>query len=498
MDSFVTEFLNNRSFWFANNRQYDEYLTNKYEHALDADISMNMSNDELLYSIILFDQLPRHVFRNTSSNHIIEYFLQISLMLFDRVNFDGLEDDVLFAFAHLPLRHTGDSRWIHCAAKAVWTRVKPKCDNFVHRFLKASYDRCPTNDQSQFVHTIYEDIIFDSEKHSATTFFTPDDYALKIDRSDFVVKEVEKALIATKPREILVSISGGSDSMTLFHILSELRNVYDFEIKVVMINYMNRESSLAEEDFVKDFVNWSGFPLNIRRIEEIRRQPCVDIGIRRTYESYTRNVRYGTYKTVMKNAIVALGHNKDDVLENIFQNIATQTKYENLAGMDLVIEQDGISFFRPLINVTKDQIVDYARRNNIPFLPNSTPPHFMRGLIRNKVVPCMDDWNKDFIPGIFKLKDSMAELMSVMNITVDKFVEAHKNGAVDASILTMGKMFWRSFFGKLFPSEHVSAKSMDEFMKSLSRFTDVKKFQLNQNIRLKIHRKKDKVFLSFT
>ena len=497
MTSFVAEFLSNESFWFANNRQCDEYLTNKYEHTLDIEISTDLTNDECLALVVLFDQLPRHVFRGTSSNHIIEYFLQKSLMMFDRVDTSELEDDVLFAFAHLPLRHTGDPRWIHCASKALWGRVKPGCDNFVQRFLKASYERCPTNDQSQFIRTVYEDVIFDPSKHSGTTFFTPDDYALPLDRSDFVVKEVEKALVATKPREILMSISGGSDSMTLFHILSGLRNVYGFDIKVAMINYMNRGCSVAEEEFVADFVNWSGLPLTVRRIEEIQRKPCIDIGIRRTYESYTRDVRYGTYKTVMKNALVAMGHNKDDVLENVFQNIATQTKYDNLAGMDLVVEQDGILFFRPLLNVTKDQIVDYAKRNNIPFLPNSTPPHFIRGMIRNNLVPCVNGWNKDFIPGLFKLKDSMTELMNVMDIAVNKFVDDYNKGAVDASILTMGKIFLKTFFNKLFPSEHISAKSLDEFIASLSRFTGVKKFQLNVNVQLKIVRKKDKVLLTF-
>jgi tRNA(Ile)-lysidine synthetase-like protein len=389
--------------------------------------------------------------------------------------------------------------WIRHAAKSVWARATPGCHEIVHRFLKASYERCPTADQSPFIHTIFNDVIFDAQKHAHTTFFTPDDYALPVDRNNHVVKEVEAVLKKVMPCEITMSISGGVDSMTLFHILSGLRNVYGFEFRVAMVNYTNRACAYDEEHFVADYVNWNGHVLNVRRIDEINRQPCINAGMRTTYETFTRNVRYGTYKTISRESFVAMGHNKDDVLENIFQNIAMEAKYDNLSGMDTVVEQDGIKFFRPLLGVTKDDIVEYARDHNIPFLPNSTPPHFMRGQIRNTIVPTMNTWNDRFIPGLFKLKDAMGELSDAMDVLTDEFVKSfdQRSALVDPRYVGMKTMFWRSALAKLFPGETFRARMFDSFMLSLSGFETEMKFVLNKNVIMKMTKKKGGILIRF-
>lgn len=496
---FVSEFLENENFWFSQDDDVDEYLMTKYQSALDfgLDISLEkLSNDDIANIVITCDQLPRHVFRHCDSNHIIEHFLHMSLMFYDRLDVDKIRDDVVFCFVHLPLRHAKNQLWIHHSIKKVWRRGTSH--EFSRRFLKAAYERCPTEDQTQFIHTVYEDVVFSSAKHAHTTFFTPDDYALKIDRENHIVKEVEKALQITKPTDITMSISGGVDSMTLFHILEGLKGAYGYKLRAVMVNYTNRTCAYDEESFVTDWVNWLGIPLNIRRIEEIKRKPCIDIGIRKVYETYTRNVRYGTYKTLSKDALVGMGHNKDDVLENIFQNIATQTKYDNLGGMNLVVEQDNIKFFRPLLNVSKDDIINYARTHNIPYLPNSTPPHFMRGQIRNTIVPTMNAWNTDFIHGLFKLNDNLSELTDAMVILVENFIDAYSvDRTVSASILKMKTMFWKAFLLKLFPGETFHSKMFDSFMISLSRFDKVVKFQLNKKRCIKLVQKNSKIHISF-
>jgi len=134
--------------------------------------------------------------------------------------------------------------------------------------------------------------------------------------------------------------------------------MYQYDLEVVMINYTNRASAYDEEAFVTDWVNSMGYPLHVRRIEEINRKPCVETDMRTTYEKYTRRVRFSTYKTIASDALVVMGHNKDDCLENILQNIGNCHKYENLSGMDTLVVQDGISFFRPLLDISKEDIVE--------------------------------------------------------------------------------------------------------------------------------------------
>jgi tRNA(Ile)-lysidine synthase TilS/MesJ len=222
----------------------------------------------------------------------------------------------------------------------------------------------------------------------------------------------------------------------------------------------------------------------------------VDAGIRTLYESYTRNVRYASYKTI--GGTVVLGHNKDDCIENILQNIGAQHKYDNLRGMNVLSEQDGIVFFRPLLDIPKDDIVEYAKRHNIPFLPNSTPAHFQRGKIRNSVVPCLDAWNDLFIPGMFQANTVMAEMHKVVEMNAKMLALKFKNvtanvgnsyknvrtARVDNSYINMGMYFWSLALKMIFPREVFRNRMLKTLIEAFSRHDTHTNFILNKNVRV--------------
>lgn len=479
LDDFITEFLGNEKFWFSQSPEQDAYLTEKYGHLLHIP-----NSDNHAHLAILYDQLPRHVFRNSQS-HMIEYFLELALMHYDHVCLDTLTD-VEWCFVHLPLRHQGDPEWITRVAQKAWERVVPGCNPFMLRFIKATYERCPVADQSQFIKTTYADTIFSSVTHRDTLDFIPPDAVISIDLGNPVVKAVRKALDTHRPTKLLMSISGGSDSMVAFHIVSGLRSLYQYDLEVVTVNYTNRKTAYDEEAFVTEWVNSLGYPLHVRRIEEIKRQKCVETDMRTTYEKYTRQVRFSTYKTIASDALVVMGHNKDDCLENILQNIGNCHKYENLSGMDTLVVQDGISFFRPLLDISKEDIVEYAEMHQIPFLPNSTPAHFHRGKIRNRVVPVLDSWNNLFIPGLFHAKDTMSQMHNVVEMSVAMVADKFENNtaSLDVSYLKMGDYFWKLCLKKLFPAEKMSNKMFASLIELFTRAPQDTRFEVNKNLKL--------------
>ena len=494
LNDFVSEFLSNESFWFCQSDATDKYLTEKYGHLLDA---CHESEDSFRL-VVLYDQLPRHVFRHTQSAHVIRYFLELALENYVNADLGNLTD-VEWCFAHLPLRHTFDPEWIIRVIHDAWERVKPDCHEFLSRFLKASYERCPTDDQSAFITKTFDDVVFSPEKHRDTLAFVPTGPVAKIDPKNHIVKAVKKALDAHRPKKLIMSLSGGSDSMVAFHVLDGLKKEYKYEMDVVMINYTNRESAYDEESYVVDWANSLGYGINVRRIEEIKRKRCVEHDMRTLYESYTRNVRYSTYKTVSKDSMVVMGHNKDDCLENILQNVSNCHKYDNLSGMDVVTEQDNVVFFRPMLDVPKDDIMSYARDHNIPYLPNSTPPYFQRGKIRNSVVPCLNSWNDMFIPGLFKTKDMISNMHRVVEINVNTLIKTFDNfeATVDRSYIEMGEYFWALFLKKMFPGDVFRNRMIHCLMESFSRFSDYSKFELNKRIRLVMKMTSNGIYMQF-
>ena len=132
---------------------------------------------------------------------------------------------------------------------------------------------------------------------------------------------VKKFLKINNISKILLSLSGGVDSMVLFVILKEITNeISNFKFYCCHINYNNRNESKHERDFLISWCETNNIQLEVSNIEHIKRG---DIN-RQKYEEESKNIRYTFYKnTIEKYCLdgVLLAHHKDDYSENVFNNI---------------------------------------------------------------------------------------------------------------------------------------------------------------------------------
>ncbi len=493
INSFITEWFANPEWWFNQSDDIDRYLTDKYAHLLDDKSIINP-----YHLVLLYDQLIRHIVRHTLSNHIISYYLNKAVSLVDMINLDELSPTE-WCFAMLPLRHTNDVDKIHKVIKLSWNKLNSLTNSKdinqndieqIRKFIKASYERCPVNDQTEFIKKYHptENIIYDPIKFKHFLRNCPLDKPIQIKKNHDFIQKVQEVLSIYNPSKIIMSLSGGVDSMVALWILKNLEHIFNYTIQVVTINYCNRKISDDEERFAIAWATSLGYESNVRRIEEIRREPCMQNDMRNIYESYTRNVRYSTYKTVDPDAFVVLGHNKDDCLENIFQNISHNTKYEELRGMSYLVIQDNIKFLRPLLDIPKDDIIKFANEHNIPYLPNSTPEWSQRGQIRNKIVPCLDSWNPDLIPGLYDLAKIVKEMHQITLAFINKHIELFKQtdtGGYAASIekavfnaIKDSEIYWKTLIDRLVLHK-ISKKSLKTF---LDRLANISKDSKNKNI----------------
>jgi len=122
------------------------------------------------------------------------------------------------------------------------------------------------------------------------------------------------------------------------------------------------------------------------------------------------------------NTYILLGHNKDDCFENVITNISNKSNYNNLCGMEVLKEIEGMMFWRPLLNIEKRHIIDCANINNIPYLYDSTPAWSVRGKIRDSVRPSLlhlknNEGIEDnsIIDSFFYLRDYIANTQDIFN-----------------------------------------------------------------------------------
>lgn len=516
---FVKCWLSEPDWWFSKKREYDEYITKKYEYLLDDDWSNNQEMHNILNKdnwsdeekalvlgyIIIYDQLPRHVFRNECASHIIDYFLQKCLKIIKLIDesFKDNLNNLEWTFFMLPIRHTKIQKNVFNVMKLTWKRMENNEDRHLKRFLRATFLNCPTEDQKTLLNETsrtnktLKDFASILDGASHISFNNTNKKPVKIDQlgtisqNDSHYSQVRKSIILDKfisPKEdiknIVVSLSGGVDSMVTLDILR--KNYPNINISCVHINYANRPTSYDEASFVNWWCYKNNIKLYTRHITEINRSKSNRFEMRDTYELYTKNVRFGCYKSVYsKTPIVALGHNKDDCFENIMTNITSKCKYDNLNGMDIWSNQDNITFYRPLLNISKSEIIEYAHKNNIPYLYNSTSVNCQRGKIRNEIVPVLNNWNPRSIEGMHELSDIMRELYANTSHMIKIWLSRiDKNNSIIGKIndIPESLLFWKELLLQAFNSRP-SKKSISNFINKINSCkTNYDKLFLNEKI----------------
>jgi len=509
---FIKEWFNNTNWWFSKTEKIDNYIINKYSYLLD--LEANITQYNFLSYIVLYDQLPRHIFRHQDGNHIILYFLNKAIDIINKYkNQANNLNEIEWIFFMLPLRHTNIKENILYVLNEAWNN-KFLCNNkslYNNKFL--------CNNKSllkQFIIATYKKANFDeelNEKISLTFNNNVLDYNplqkinLNFKNNDLI--HLNYNLIDKYIKNIgIISLSGGVDSMVC---LVYCMTIYpDINWICVHINYKNRGVADDEATFIANFCYKHNIKLYVREINEINRNKCMsnnmNMNMREIYEDYTRKIRFNTYKAVYNNVIddqndpvypvVILGHNKDDAFENILTNITYNCKYKNLKGMEEHCVCDNITFLRPLLNVSKNYIYDFAHKHNIPYVKNSTPEWSQRGKIRNNIAPVLDNWDKRVIPGLLNLSENIQDMYLIMesnvNIIVNKFRLNNNSYELEISydefINYLHKLIWKEIIYKLFNC-YPSNKSLITLIDRLNLWLKQKKqttIVINKNIIMKI------------
>lgn len=131
------------------------------------------------------------------------------------------------------------------------------------------------------------------------------------------------ALPLVQDEPIVISLSGGVDSMVITRILVYLRSrklIHSSNIVAVHIDYANRVESGQEADYVEQYCLRHGVDFEKRVINEVTR----GITDRDQYEKVARQIRYDFYKQVLSSRRgrgVIFGHHRGDVQENVISNV---------------------------------------------------------------------------------------------------------------------------------------------------------------------------------
>ena len=278
---------------------------------------------------------------------------------------------------------------------------------------------------------------------------------------------------------IVVSLSGGVDSMVILYCLTYLKKnmFHNLKISTVSVNYNIRFESNDEMRFLEKYLQKYSDDKTIENYlivttTKFSRKNGNNYfsgkNNRKEFEEYSKKLRYNGYRKFINKSYygVMLGHHKDDVIENIFTNLMYGRSILDLTVIKEVSIKDNIKFLRPMIKDNKSEVYFLAHKFRVPYFKDTTPKWSKRGKMRNEIFPLLDNtfnkWNEKLYY-IGKISDELNDFINnysinnyLNNITrykagfsiPDKLFKLNSTNIINKSVLPkMTHSYGVSYFG---------------------------------------------------
>jgi tRNA(Ile)-lysidine synthase len=200
----------------------------------------------------------------------------------------------------------------------------------------------------------------------------------------------ENQLLPSREKPILIGISGGADSVALADILIQL----GYSCIFAHCNFQLRgDESECDETFVKSLAERYNVQLAITRFDTTSFASKHKLSI----EMAARELRYTWFEQVLEESgayRVAVGHHADDNTETLLINLIRGTGLKGLTGIHALSG----NIIRPLLCVSRMEIIDYLKERKLPHVEDSTNStnDYVRNKIRNLLIPLVETINPSF------------------------------------------------------------------------------------------------------
>ena len=196
----------------------------------------------------------------------------------------------------------------------------------------------------------------------------------------------------TKEDRLALALSGGVDSIVLFHLLvTKYGHTYK-ELVVFHINHGLRKESYEEAEFVEKFVN--NYDIRFYKKELEMNSLARDKHI--SEEMLARELRYKAFNEMAaKENITKIltAHHKNDQVENILMRLLTGRSMDYNLAIDNKGRHGNLTIYRPLLNVLKETLEQYAQENNLKYYTDESnfDTDYTRNNIRHNIIPLLND-----------------------------------------------------------------------------------------------------------
>ena len=216
-----------------------------------------------------------------------------------------------------------------------------------------------------------------------------------------IEKDIIKNLDTSK--NYVVALSGGVDSAVLATVVAKQTP----NLRSIFVRHNQKHSKELEEVANKIANN---LKINHKALDSNLEE--------NSSETKMRDARYEIlYHELEDNEILLTGHTLSDKVETFFINLLRGTRVRGLKSIPNMTPR----LKRPLLGISKDNLINYAKENNIEYLDDVTnfDNKIIRNWIRNELIPKVDEK----FPGDIeeKISSLITEIESIFETTEIEF-----------------------------------------------------------------------------
>ncbi len=272
---------------------------------------------------------------------------------------------------------------------------------------------------------------------------------------------------------VAVACSGGADSVFVLFVVLDVFKASKEQIKVLHFNHKARANSEIDEEFVAGLCERLG-------VEAFFGSP--DVPPSKKSEAEFRRMRFDFFAEVCSRENVALivqGHHADDATETILMRVSRGSGLEGLCAPRPVSEFGQLRFARPILNISKKEIVEILVRAEVVWREDETnfKGLHLRNRYRNEVLPELTRVAPNFSRGVRRLQSLLLEDANALEILFEREFAILNPAFDDSVVLSETILAIRAFLRravmklltKLEMLDVIRASAVDKFLDDISR-----------------------------
>lgn len=238
-----------------------------------------------------------------------------------------------------------------------------------------------------------------------------------------IEREFESFVNSSLADLFFIACSGGVDSMVLLHLAKK----YNLDIEILHVNYNLRgKDSAADAYFLEQYSSKYKIPISILEVD-LKKELELNGG---NLQNEARRIRYNFFGEKLNNtdkSKLLIAHHQNDQIETFWLQLFRGSGLKGMAGMDKINNK----IIRPFLNVSKDELVNYALKNQISWREDQSNSklNYQRNLWRNKYIPFLNSQIPTINDSVLKLQevfsDNLLEISKKINQVRNQIIQTN-------------------------------------------------------------------------